>query len=193
MNTYFTSRRTKKAIYSILALVIFALISFLQQRHVIPSNPAASPTVRADIPRAEGLYPVTSIVDGDTIKVAIGSSIETVRLIGIDTPETVDPRQVVQCFGKEASEETKKLVEGRAVRLVIDHTQDEKDRYDRLLRYVQLEDGTDINQMLIANGYAYEYTYDKPYQRQDAYRQAQKEAEVNQRGLWSSGTCAGKR
>lgn len=138
------------------------------------------------------LYPVTQVVDGDTIKVLLNGQTETIRLIGLDTPETVDPRKVVQCFGKEASNKAKELLYGKNVILEADNTQGERDKYDRLLRYVFLEDGTLFNKLMISEGYAHEYTYDSnPYKYQLDFKAAEKEARENSRGLWNSETCAG--
>ncbi|MCX7997080.1 MAG: thermonuclease family protein [Patescibacteria group bacterium] len=135
------------------------------------------------------LYPVTKVIDGDTINVKIDDQIKTIRVIGINSPETVDPRRPVECFGKEASEKAKKLLIGKNVRLENDPTQGDTDKYGRLLRYIFLEDGTDFGLTLIKEGYAYEYTYNIPYKYQKQYKQAQKEAEENKRGLWADNVC----
>lgn len=138
------------------------------------------------------LYPVTQVVDGDTIKVLLNGQTETIRLIGLDTPETVDPRKTVQCFGKEASDKAKELLVGKQVVLEADSTQGERDKYDRLLRYVYLEDGTLFNKLMISEGYAHEYTYNSnPYKYQLDFKAAEQEARENKRGLWSATTCAG--
>lgn len=105
------------------------------------------------------LFPVVAIVDGDTIKVSIDGNVETLRLIGIDTPETKDPRKPVQCFGKEASAKAAELLSGRRVRLETDPTQGDRGEYGRLLRYLWREDGLFFNEWMIRNGYAHEYTY----------------------------------
>lgn len=135
------------------------------------------------------LMKVTKVIDGDTIMVKIGEKEESVRLIGVDTPETVDPRKTVQCFGKEASEEMKKLVENKMVRLEADSTQTDKDKYNRLLRYVYLEDGTLVNKKMIEEGFGFEYTYQIPYKFQTEFKEAQKVAEKNKMGLWADGAC----
>lgn len=172
------------------ALVLFS-------RYVVPALPSPlpaalpSPVVHATVPT--GNYFVTRVVDGDTIEVKDeAGKISKVRLIGIDTPETVDPRKAVQCFGKEASNRTKYLLMGQTVNLEADPTQDDLDKYGRMLRYVSLSDGTDVNLSLVRDGYAHEYTYRIPYQRQAAYKAAQIEAESAGRGLWAPGACAGK-
>ena len=137
------------------------------------------------------LVKVVSVTDGDTIKVSIGGVTQTIRMIGMDTPETVDPRKPVQCFGKEASNKTKEMLSGKMIRLESDSTQGDLDKYQRLLRYVFLEDGTNFGKYMIEQGYAHEYTYDLPYKYQAEYKAAQKDAQANQRGLWSPNTCNG--
>jgi len=138
------------------------------------------------------LYSVTSVVDGDTIKVQMGDKIETLRLIGMDTPETVDPRKPVQCFGKEASNKAKEILSGKKVRLEADPTQGELDKYQRLLRYVFLEDGTFYNKFMIEQGYANEYTYQSnPYKYQAEFKEAAKKAREGNLGLWNPNTCNG--
>ena len=134
-------------------------------------------------------YLVVSVVDGDTIKVDIDGTVTTVRLLGVDTPETVHPSQPVECFGQEASSRAKELLEGTQVRLEIDATQGNEDRYGRLLRYVFLSDGTHVNKQLISEGYAYEYTYSTPYQYQVEFKQVQAEAQSSKQGLWADGVC----
>lgn len=139
------------------------------------------------------LVPVVRVVDGDTIVVSIDETDRTVRLIGVDTPETKDPRKPVQCFGVEASQYLAKLLDGQLVELKSDPTQLDRDKYDRLLRYVYLPDGTDVNLRLIEDGYAYEYTYQVPYIQQTVFKLAEEEAKGVGRGLWSVDTCAGQR
>lgn len=136
-------------------------------------------------------YAVTDVVDGDTLKINMGGTIETLRLIGIDTPETVDPRKPVQCFGREASNKAKELLIGTKVRLEKDPTQGELDKYGRTLAYVYREDGLFYNKYMIEQGYAHEYTYNTPYKYQAEFKTAQKSAQENLRGLWSPTTCNG--
>jgi micrococcal nuclease len=141
-------------------------------------------------PVPEGLYRVVKTVDGDTIKVSINNKIETIRLIGVDTPETVDPRRTVQCFGREASDFTKKTLSNQNVKLEADILSGDRDKYQRLLRYVFLSDGQNFNQVLIENGYGHEYTYNSiPYKYQKIFKQSEKDARDNSRGLWASGVC----
>lgn len=143
--------------------------------------------------RGEGAWSlVTTVVDGDTLKAEVDGQMETIRLIGIDTPEVVDPRRPVQCFGWEASQKAKDILLNQRVRLVADVTQSERDKYGRLLRYVFLEDGTSFNQLMIEEGYAHEYTYDSnPYQYQSDFLTAERLAREGKRGLWNEQTCGG--
>lgn len=140
---------------------------------------------------AESLYKVTKVIDGDTIDVQLGKKTERIRMIGTDTPETVDPRKPVQCFGKEASARTKALLLGKPVKLVADPTQGDRDKYGRLLRYI-VADGLNFNKRLIVEGYAYEYTYNIPYKHQAEFKKAQKAAQTAKKGLWATTACAGK-
>lgn len=185
-----------KRIISLIFIVIFSVwfgdyLNHVDFQAVKLQLPSIQKSVQAITPPKEGYYPVEKVVDGDTIEVNIDGVIEKIRLIGVDTPETVDPRKPVQCFGKEASDNSKKLLEGKFVKLEADETQDNRDKYKRLLRYVILEDGTNFNQKLIQDGYAYEYTYDTPYKYQAEFKAAQKDARENNRGLWSSDSCNG--
>ena len=113
----------------------------------------------------------------------------TIRLIGVDTPETVDPRKPVQCFGKEATNKMLELLHNKIALLEEDKSQGDKDKYGRLLRYVFLPDETNVNKTLIQEGYAYEYTYDLPYKYQDAFKKAQISARESKRGLWADNAC----
>jgi len=126
------------------------------------------------------LVKVTRVVDGDTIEIEGG---EKVRYIGIDTPETVDPRKTVQCFGVEASAKNKELIEGKEVRLEKDIT--DRDKYNRLLRYVWADD-TLINLELVKQGFAYSYSYPPDIKYQDQFVKAQGEAREAKRGLWNA-------
>lgn len=129
---------------------------------------------------------VTKITDGDTIHVQIGGGDETVRLIGIDTPESVDPRSPVQCFGLEASAHLKELIPvGTEVRLVRDV--EARDRYDRLLAYVyRVDDDLFLNLQMATDGYADLLTYPPNVAHVDDFTGAVREAREAGRGLWSA-------
>ena len=136
---------------------------------------------------------VTRVVDGDTIEVEIGGDNETLRYIGMDTPETVDPNRPVGCYGPEASAHNKELVDGKTVWLEKDVS--ETDKYGRLLRYVWLPgDETPsgqaemVNADLVRDGYAKSVHYPPDTGRQDTFDALQAEAQSAGRGLWS--VCA---
>jgi len=99
------------------------------------------------------VYKVKRVIDGDTILLTNG---ERVLLIGVDTPETVHPNKPVEYFGKEASAFTKKMVEGKKVKLEFDW--DRRDKYDRLLAYVYLLDGTFLNAEIVKQRYGHANT-----------------------------------
>lgn len=134
-----------------------------------------------------GLSRVVSVDDGDTIRVQQGSSVETVRFIGMDTPEVKDPRKPIQCYGHEASNETKSLLAGKSVRLVADSIGDNRDKYHRLLRYVYLPDGTFVNELLIQKGYAFAYIV-FPFDKMDQFKLDEAAAHTASVGLWKACT-----
>ena len=155
----------------------------------VADTPGPAPLVQpADLPTAT----VVRVIDGDTVDVRLDGQLVRLRLIGIDTPEVVDPRRPVECFGHEASARAHVLLDGQRVALEGDASQDERDRYGRLLRYIWLSDGRLFNQQMVAEGYAFEYTYNLPYKYQAAFKQVEREAREAQRGLWSPQTCGGE-
>jgi micrococcal nuclease len=131
---------------------------------------------------------VTRVVDGDTVVVRLAGREVTVRLIGIDTPETKDPREPVQCFGREASARTEQLLAGgTSVRLVYDV--ERNDRYGRTLAYLyDAGAGRFVNAALVRDGYASAYTYPPNVAHADEFVALQREAREAGRGLW--GACA---
>lgn len=131
---------------------------------------------------------VTRVIDGDTIEIEGGQKI---RYIGIDTPETSDPRTGVQCYGKEATSKNKALVEGKKVRLEKDVS--ETDKYGRLLRYVFIGDQL-INEVLVKEGYAFSSPYPPDIKYQSKFDTAEKYARKNDKGLWGyCGFVAGEK
>ncbi|OHA19554.1 MAG: hypothetical protein A3C08_02625 [Candidatus Taylorbacteria bacterium RIFCSPHIGHO2_02_FULL_47_18] len=183
---------------ALLALGIFIGASFGNKKETSPPAQTAavvesviSPTENTTTPEpilgkgGEEKVRVVRVVDGDTINVEINSKVEPVRYIGIDTPETVDPRKPVQCFGIEASKKNKELVEGKMVRLEKDIT--DRDKYNRLLRYVWLGDIL-INKALVEQGFATSYSYPPDVKYQDLFVAAEKKAREDKLGLWTA--CA---
>ena len=131
---------------------------------------------------------VINVVDGDTVDIIMDKKVTRVRLVGINTPETKDPRKGVECFGPEASEKLKEILLGKVIELKNDPSQDTEDKYGRLLRYVFLN-GENINQKMISDGYAFEYTYKKPYEYQKEFRKSESEAREKNLGLWNKEVC----
>lgn len=155
----------------------------------VPPTPTPTPTPSGP-PLVEAH--VVRVVDGDTLEVRIGGQVATVRIIGVDTPETVDPRQPVMCYGPEASAYTRQLVDQAGGHVLLEKDVSETDRYGRLLRYVWLEhpDGRRmLNYELVAQGYAQASTYPPDVRHQELFLQAQREAQAAGRGLW--GACGG--
>lgn len=133
---------------------------------------------------------VTSVVDGDTLDVMIEGQPFTVRLIGIDTPETKHPELPVQCFGAEATAFTQDMIDRAGGRVLLEKDVSETDQYGRLLRYVWLphEDGTRfLNEELVKSGYAQASTYPPDVKYQDLFTEQQRLAREQSLGLW--GVC----
>lgn len=169
-------------------LLVFFALGLLGGWLYIKSQPELNKTLASP-----DEYQVQKVVDGDTIEIFRYGKTEKVRLIGVDTPETLDPRKAVQCFGKEASDNTKHLLEGQKVRIETDPLVGERDKYNRLLAYVWLGQDKLINLDLINNGYAHEYTYrSQVYKYQPDFKSAEKTAKENNLGFWSPQTCNGK-
>jgi micrococcal nuclease len=143
-------------------------------------KPSPAPTPTSNPSPFVGTFKVVRVIDGDTIEIEGG---ERVRYIGIDTPETVDPRKPVQCFGFEASEKNKELVEGKEVRLEKDVT--DRDKYGRLLRYVYVN-SLFVNLELVKQGFAFSYTYPPDVKHQAEILAAEEEARKAKRGLWKA-------
>lgn len=139
--------------------------------------------------QVQGPFDVVDVIDGDTILVDDAGTGTTVRLLGIDTPETVDPDLPVQCFGPEASSRADQLLSGQHVWLETDPSQASVDAYGRMLAYVWLSDDQLVNLQLIEEGYAREYTYDQPYRYQDTFQAAEAQASADALGLWSPAAC----
>ena len=121
---------------------------------------------------------VIRVIDGDTIVLNGG---EKVRLLGIDSPESVDRHRPVQCFGKESAKFLASIVLDNRVRLSYDRTR--KDRYGRTLAYLYLLDGTLVNETMVRQGYAFAYQKYKVAEA-DRLEKAEFEARMNGRGLW---------
>lgn len=160
---------------------IYYFPSTTQLKKTLNSQPTESPKVKSTTVK------VLRVVDGDTIEIEGNIKL---RYIGIDTPETKHPTKGVQCFGKEASNKNKELIEGKMIRMEKDIS--EIDRYGRLLRYVWVtsEDATHsselfVNDFLVREGFAHAATFPPDVKYAEQFISAQQEARENNRGLWS--------
>jgi micrococcal nuclease len=134
-----------------------------------------------------GTARVVRVVDGDTIAVRLDGRQERVRYIGVDTPETKKPGSPVECYGKRASAENERLVEGEEVRLVADA--EARDRYGRMLAYVyRVDDGRFVNAELVRGGFAQPLTIPPNVAHADEFAALARAARRQGRGLW--GACA---
>ena len=133
---------------------------------------------------------VTRVIDGDTVEVRRAGRELTVRMIGMDTPEAVDPDEPVECFGPEATEFAVRTLLGRRVSLEFDASQGRRDYYGRALAYVWVLGSPSrmFNVTAIRHGYASEYTYDDAYRWQQLFRRAEAKAQQARRGVWSCPT-----
>lgn len=159
----------------LIAIVVIAVIVALKLKDIkIPFN------------KAPGLYTVTEVHDGDTISVNMNGKTEIIRMIGVDTPESRRPNTPVQCYAREATKFTKTLIGNNRVRLQADPLNTNRDRYDRLLRYIYLPDGTLIASRLISEGYGFAYTQ-FPFARAIEFEILENRSEKAKKGLW--GAC----
>ena len=200
--------QSKRLLVIFVALVILVGVVARANWKYLESSPEILPQRSSDFPRSSPddlrarpfspelsappeppWYSVARVVDGDTVVLEMNGTLTTVRLIGLDTPEVVDPHKPVQCFGPEASIEAKRLLDGQTVRFEADPTQDARDRYGRALGYIFLPDGANFDELMIAQGYGREYTFKKPYLYQNEFRAAEVEARHAGRGLWAPGVC----
>jgi len=209
MNTFISELKQRKNLTLIIGFILslFILVgvsgtsdkkttevkSTGEVKGISEEKPKEVPKPKQEEPKQLQLYKVIKVIDGDTVNVEVNGKKESVRLIGIDSPETKDPRKPVQCFGAEASTKLSGMLNKQSVELVPDETQDDKDKYGRLLRYIFIKDGVNVNKLMVEEGYAFEYTYHVPYKYQDEFKKAEKMAREKQVGLWAENTCAGNR
>lgn len=173
------SRNLLIAVVAILVIALGGTMSDVEDITSLFSDP--TPTTQNPKPSEtlgttdEKAYLVTKVIDGDTIEIEDGRK---VRYIGIDTPEL----RGNECFAKEARDKNRELVEGKRVKLQKDVS--ETDRYGRLLRFVYLENGDFVNNILVKEGYATAATFPPDVAKQEEFKTSQDEARTNNRGLW---------
>lgn len=177
----FAKRRAKALLNTLLVAFISALIYAIVQS----AGGLAGIEQAAQLPA--GSYRVIDTADGDTIYVSMDGVRESVRLVGVDTPETHHPSKPAQCYGAEASRYTKTLTLGQTVRLRADSQQPNRDKYGRLLRYVELADGRELNRLLVSDGYGFVTRQFATDAQADLIR-LEAAAEQAKTGLWAA--CA---
>ncbi|HEX8591493.1 MAG TPA: thermonuclease family protein [Candidatus Paceibacterota bacterium] len=179
------SKKLLALLGSILVLLLILLGEEVPSSNVTPNESRTD----SEVVRSTVAYPIVEVVDGDTVKISVNGKIETYRLIGVDTPETVHPTKGVECFGVEASNRAKTILTGEKVFIETDSSQGTYDKYNRRLAYIFLEDGTNLNLKMIREGYAHEYTYSLPYKYQLQFKEAEVAARSNKVGLWADNAC----
>ena len=184
----------KKQTIFVLAVILAVLQLFFNKNNPLPKislipTDVPVPTITV-APYAKQKVKVIRVIDGDTIEI---EGKQKIRYIGMNTPELHDPRRPVECFGQVASDENKKLVEGKEIYIQRDVS--ETDKYKRLLRYVWINDpstATDetifVNDYLVRQGFAQVSTYPPDVKYVSQFLEAQKEARENNRGLWKECT-----
>ncbi len=173
------TKKQKRTILSLLITLLLGVFGYaITDDGLLQKIPGPAPA---------GTYRIVDFEDGDTITIDMNGTEERVRFIGIDTPETKDPRKPVQCFGNAASAFTKNLIGDNPVRLELDPLSSNRDRYDRLLRYIYLPDGRLVQAEILKAGYGFAYT-SFPFTKSDEFLTYQREAREENRGLWSQ--CA---
>ena len=135
-------------------------------------------------------YLVNSVTDGDTLNVSLNGNTESVRLIGIDTPEMDSTDAYTACVAQAAKARMQALAGQHYIALMDDMTQTNRDNYKRLLRYVIDDQAVDIGKQLLLEGLAEEYTYKTDYTNKAEYVAAQKTAKLNKTGMWGTELCA---
>ena len=177
----------KKTIFKFVEAIIFLVLVYVFAKYNILGNEEFLKFLGMEVNETEninnGEYQVTRVVDGDTIEVNYNGTEEKVRLIGIDTPESVHPDEEKNSkYGEQASEYTKQLLEGKTVKLEFDV--EERDSYGRLLAYVYVDDIM-VNKKLLEEGLAQIATYPPNVKYVDEFTKIQEEARENKKGFWA--------
>ncbi len=212
-NKRYEQKKVLRFLAAFLVVVLFICLFVVGSKYFLFSQVSSQNTSFhpnawkfADTIETGTLYPVEHVIDGDTFIARIAGVSLTVRLIGMDTPETLDPRKPVECYGPEASAEAKRIfgaADGVAstsgvvmAYLEKDPVVGDYDKYGRILAYARLPpsvafpNGLFYNQYMIENGFAREYTYMKQvYKYQSDFRQAQADAKKSGRGVWNTSVC----
>jgi micrococcal nuclease len=170
--------------------IVAAFVWYDRSRPHQPSSPPPAAAIEGDDFEKyhDKTFTVVKVVDGDTLDVNLPDGkykTTRIRLIGVDTPETKKSNTPVMYYGPQAYEFTHTHTLGKQVVVLLDTVTKSRDRYNRLLSYIKLPDGTILNELLISEGYGYAYT---PYKHSfsNKYNQLQKQAKAAKRGLWKN-------
>ncbi len=164
------------------SLIVFGATSY---SNIFETSFSSIMVEKAEMPSGDFIE-VERVIDGDTIRVIFEGKSQSVRIIGVNTPETKHPTKPIECFGPEASKFAEDVFNDKKVLLEFDASQGKYDKYDRLLAYIWLPDGTLYSQEVIEKGFGFEETYDGEYKYQKIHKEAQVKAEKSNAGLWSS-------
>jgi micrococcal nuclease len=182
----------QKLIMFLFAAIVATFVWYDRSRtHQIPSSPPAAAIEGDDFEKYhDKTFTVVKVVDGDTLDINLPDGkykTTRIRLIGVDTPETKKSNTPVMYFGPQAYEFTRSSTLGKQVVVLLDTVTKTRDRYQRLLGYIKLPDGTILNELLISEGFGYAYT---PYKHSfsNKYKQLQSQAKSAKRGLWKNVT-----
>lgn len=194
MARYAMSRRMRNVVAVIITLTA-ATLCFLDHscisRSLTKSLQSAQQQNITDVSKYHGSqFTVTKVIDGDTLDIDIPDgnyNYTRIRLWGIDTPETKDPRTGPMYFGKEASDFATKLAIGKQVTIYLEKEKNPRDKYRRLLAYIQLPDGKFLNEELLSEGYAYADLRFK-HGLYNKYKQLESVARSQKKGLWANVT-----
>lgn len=167
---------------SLFAFLVFGISLLFSLAQPVFANSADTNKTKWDY-----WHKVTRVIDGDTVRALVDGKEETIRIIGIDAPELNGK----ECYGVESSAKAREFLGDKWIKLEADTSQDARDKYDRLLAYVWFDSGTDFGRRLIEEGYAFEYTYSKPYNKQAQYKETQTQSKSSLLGLWATNTCNG--
>lgn len=171
-------RRVRRLPWKRLGIVPLAVLLLAAGVWGTQTVPAAAP--------ADNVARVVRVVDGDTFVAQVGGRQVTVRVIGLDTPETNRPGTPVECYGPEATVRAGQLLAGQTVSVEPDPSQPDRDAFGRLLRHVRLPDGRLFAEVMIREGFGVELTVGRGHAYQRAYRALQAEARAASAGLWAA-------
>ena len=184
---YYSKQRKETLFFSFAFLFLFGVLFHFLYAYRTSRETLFSPP-EEQVEKAEKIVvPLIRVVDGDTLKVFFQGKKERVRLIGINSPESVKPNEKPECFGVASKKHLEQMLQNQEmVLLEFDDSQGRRDRFGRLLAYGYLPNGESIEEVLLDRGYACEYRYRSDYRYKEKYKQIEKEAQKQKKGLWDN-------